>query len=202
MISRLERVLTHGSTALVAGSGVVYAWMKYLMTTDDPYAVVNHPMQPWMLDLHVTAAPLLVFALGFIAQSHVLAHLAKGSGRPGRATGLIAVSCVLPMIATGYLIQVFTNETARRASVWVHLATGVVYTGGFLAHVATSRRLAARRRALGAPVETDDSGAATGLDRARLVPGRARRSAAPRGATPGPSGLRRPARGHSPERPV
>jgi hypothetical protein len=199
MITRFERVLTHGSTAVVAGSGVVYAWMKYFMTTDDPYAVVNHPLQPWMLDLHVAAAPLLVFALGFIAQTHIMAHLARGPGRPGRATGLIAVSCVLPMIATGYLIQIFTNETAHRASVWVHLTTSAAYTGVFLAHVVSSRRLAARRRTLGAPVEADDSGAAPAMERARLSRGA---SARRRGAVPARTLPRRPASSGSTERPA
>lgn len=165
MISRLDRVLTHSSTVVVAVSGFAYGWMKYFMVTDDPYAVVNHPWQPWMLDLHVLSAPVLVYALGFIAQGHIMAQLARGRRRPGRATGLLAVSCVLPMIATGYLIQVFTHETARLVCVWGHVITGVVYTGGFLAHFGVSRLTAARRRAMSVPLETDDSGAGALLRR-------------------------------------
>ena len=162
----LERWLTNASTAIVAGSGIVYGVMKYLMRSDDPYAVVNHPMQPWMLDLHVVAAPFLVFALGVMMQQHIVTQLARGPGRPGRATGLVAVFCMAPMVATGYLIQVFTNDTARLASVVVHIVTGALYTLMFLAHVVRSRRQAALRRARGLPPEVDDSGATTVLQRA------------------------------------
>src|SRR5262249_18836666 len=62
-MSAIEKALVNLSSILVGLSGVAYAWMKYLMTTDDPYAVVNQPMQPWVLDLHLLAAPLLVFGV-------------------------------------------------------------------------------------------------------------------------------------------
>ncbi|MGH9870449.1 MAG: hypothetical protein ACREAA_20125 [Candidatus Polarisedimenticolia bacterium] len=169
MMSRLEKVTTHTSTAIVALSGIVYGCMKYLMATDDPFAVVNHPLQPWMLDLHVLSAPVMLFALGLIAQQHILAQLARGAGRPGRTTGLIAISCLLPMVATGYLIQVFTHETARLICVVVHIGTGVIYTMMFLAHTVISRRLTARRSAAGPVLEADDSGAPRLLQRSRAA---------------------------------
>ena len=169
MMSRLEKVVTHTSTAIVAASGVVYGYMKYLMSTDDPFSVVNHPLQPWMLDLHVLSAPALLFALGLIAQQHILAQLARGPGRPGRATGLVAISCLLPMVATGYLIQVFTHDTARLVCVVVHIGTGVIYTVMFVAHTVIGRRLTARRRAAAPAGEADDSGAPGLLQRSRAA---------------------------------
>jgi len=146
-MSAFERVMVNVSSLVVGLSGVIYAWMKYLTQPQDPYAVVNHPLQPWMLDLHVLAAPVMVFAIGLVIQDHILAQIRKGPGRPGRATGLMALACLAPMIATGYLIQVFVEETARRVCVWVHLATGLIYLAAFVAHLIASRRLAARRRA-------------------------------------------------------
>ncbi|HZI95307.1 MAG TPA: hypothetical protein VFE84_13765 [Patescibacteria group bacterium] len=145
-MTTLEKTLINLSTLLVGLSGILYGWMKYLMTTDDPYAVANHPLQPWALDLHVLASPVLVLALGMIVQDHVVTQLQKGPGRPGRSTGLMAAVCVLPMIATGYLIQVFVDETARRVCVGVHLVTGMIYLAAFLAHLVMSRRAAARRK--------------------------------------------------------
>jgi len=146
-VTTFEKLFINLSTLLVGISGIVYGWMKYLMTTDDPYAVANHPLQPWVLDLHVLASPALVFAIGLIVQDHIATQLQKGPGRPGRATGLMAVICLLPMIATGYLIQVFVDETARRVCVGVHLVTGMIYLAAFVAHLWVSRRIAARRRA-------------------------------------------------------
>jgi len=140
-----QRWFTNLSTLIVGVSGVVYAWMKYLMTSHDPYSVVNHPLQPWMLDLHVLAAPLLVFAVGMIARDHIIAKLKSNGSRPGRGTGLFAVVCLLPMIATGYLVQVFTGDTPRLVCVVVHLATGAIYLAAFAGHVTVSWRAAARK---------------------------------------------------------
>jgi len=155
-MNRLERFLIHLSTLIVGVSGILYGVMKYLMTSNDPFSVINHPLQPWMLDLHVVGAPVLVFAIGLIAREHIVCQMRKGRGRPGRASGLFAVGCLLPMISTGYLIQIFTNETARQVSVVVHLTTSGIYLLAFVAHLAVSRRSAARRRAasLAAPLRT------------------------------------------------
>ncbi len=145
-MSRFERLLMHLSTAIVGASGAAYAIMKYAMDSVDPYAVINHPLQPWALDVHVLAGPFLVFAVGLIARDHILAQMAKGRARLGARSGLFAVVCLAPMIATGYLIQVVTGETARAALVAAHLATGGLYAIAFAAHLTASRRLAARKR--------------------------------------------------------
>jgi len=161
-VNAFEKLMVNLSTLIVGLSGVVYAWMKYLLVSDDPYAVVNHPLQPWVLDLHVLAAPVTIFAIGLVIQDHIVVQLRKGSGRPGRGTGLTAVVCMAPMIATGYLIQVFVDETARRVCVGVHLVTGLIYLAAFAAHVVTTRRAAARRRTEAAEA------AASGLSTAAL----------------------------------
>ena len=147
-MSTLERVMVNLSTAIVGLSGVVYGCMKYLLSANDPFSVVNHPLQPWVLDIHVLAAPFMIFAVGLIAREHIFSKFRKGSnGRRGRATGLVVVICLLPMISTGYLIQVFTNEQARLACVILHLVTGVVYFAFFVAHLVIARRIAALKRA-------------------------------------------------------
>jgi len=144
-MTAFQKYFTNLSTLIVGLSGIVYAWMKYMMTNDDPFTVVNHPLQPWMLNLHVLAAPLMVFAVGMLTRDHIIAKLKSNGHRHGRFTGLFAVSCLLPMIATGYLVQVFTDETARWISVIVHLATGGLYLVVFGAHVVLSWRAAARK---------------------------------------------------------
>jgi len=146
-MASFTRLLVNASSMTVGLSGAVYAFMKYLMSGDDPFSAYHHPLQPWMLDLHVIAAPVLVFALGMIARDHILAQFQKGPGRRGRGTGTMAVVCLLPMIATGYLVQVFVDERARLVCIVVHLATGAVYLAAFFAHLAVARKIAALRRA-------------------------------------------------------
>ena len=142
-MTRFERITVNSSTAIVGFSGVVYGVMKYLMTSSDPFSVVNHPLQPWMLDLHVLGGPLMIFAVGLVTREHIFGQLRKRSNGRGRTSGMIALSCLLPMIATGYLIQVFTDETARFTCVVLHLSTGAVYLGVFFAHTVIGRRIAA-----------------------------------------------------------
>jgi hypothetical protein len=77
-VTPFERLSLWISTLLVGGSGVVYAIMKYLMTTDDPYAIIHHPWQPFFLKLHIVTAPLLVFAFGVIFLKHVWEQFRTG----------------------------------------------------------------------------------------------------------------------------
>ncbi|HXO18770.1 MAG TPA: hypothetical protein VOA87_02470, partial [Thermoanaerobaculia bacterium] len=72
-MTRLEAWTVHAATILVGSTGLVYAWMRYLLAPADPFAVVNHPLQPLVQHLHVLAAPLLVFAVGLIWRRHVWA---------------------------------------------------------------------------------------------------------------------------------
>ena len=98
-MTRFERWMLVASSLVTGVTGFVYAWMKYLMTTDDPYAVVNHPLQPVVLKIHIVAAPLLVFALGLIFMQHVLRHWRSGQ-RVGRLGGATLVLTSAPMIPT------------------------------------------------------------------------------------------------------
>jgi hypothetical protein len=148
-MTTFERCMMSLSTLLVGVSGAVYAIMKYLMSPADPYAVVSHPLQPWMLDMHVLAAPILIFTVGLIVHDHIVAQLRKPTDRQGRRSGALALCSLLPMISTGYLIQVFTNDSARFICVVVHLTTGGFYLAAFAVHLVISRRIAARQRDAG-----------------------------------------------------
>ena len=103
-MTRIEKTLVHGSTWAVAGSGFVYGWMRYFMHQDDPYTAVNHPWQPAALAWHVVAAPLLVFAVGLIAQEHILSRMKENARLPGRLSGLAAACVVVPMVLSGYAL--------------------------------------------------------------------------------------------------
>jgi hypothetical protein len=143
-MTRFERFMVNLSTVITGLSGIVYAVMKYLLSSDDPFAVINHPWQPAMLNLHVLAGPAMIFGLGLIAQEHILAQLRRASPKQGRLSGMIALACVLPMVATGYLIQVASGEVWRKACVAIHLITGVLYLAAFVAHLIVAWRMTGR----------------------------------------------------------
>ncbi len=125
-MSRGQVWLVHASNALVGGTGVVYGWMRYIAEPEDEFSIVNHPWQPDVQHLHVLTAPLLVFAAGWIWTAHVARHWRAGTRR-GRRTGLTLVAMLLPMIASGYLLQTATSEAWRAAWIWVHGATSVLW---------------------------------------------------------------------------
>lgn len=127
MIGRTEKALLLAASLLTGATGLVFAWMKHVMRGDDPYAVVNHPWQPHVLALHVLAAPLLLFAFGLIARDHIVGRWRDPRARRGRRTGMLAAGILLPMIASGYLIQVLTSRSWRSWLGWLHLGAGVVY---------------------------------------------------------------------------
>jgi hypothetical protein len=125
-MSRYERWLMDVANLMVGGTGIVYAVMKYLMESTDEWAVVNHPWQPHVQHLHVVAAPLLVFTCGLLWSNHVVPKL-QAKGSRGRLTGLTLVAQLIPMVVSGYLIQVSVSEGWRTVWIWVHLVTSIVW---------------------------------------------------------------------------
>jgi len=151
-----ERRTFNLSAAVVAITGVVYFWMKHGMTTDDPFALVNHPWQPHMLSLHVLAAPVLLVIFGIVFNSHIGRKLR--SCRPNRRTGMTSLVTFGLMTLSGYLLQVVTAPDARRAVLVVHLVTGAVFAISYTVHLAIGLRLEARARLVEpkAPIPADE----------------------------------------------
>ena len=138
-MTRLEAWFLHLATLLVGGTGLVYAWMRYLARPDDPFAVVNHPWQPATQHLHVVAAPLLVFAVGLIWKAHAWAGFRlRAASRWASGVGLLATAG--PMVASGYLLQTATAPGWRTAWLAIHLVASALWLGGYLVHQISSRR--------------------------------------------------------------
>ena len=130
-MTRLEAWFLHVATLLVGGGGLVYAWMRYLVRPDDPFAVVNHPWQPEVQHLHVLAAPLLVFAIGLIWKAHAWPGVRLRIAAR-RRSGLALVATAAPMIASGYLLQTATDPSWRKAWLAIHLSPPPSGSGGYL----------------------------------------------------------------------
>ena len=131
-MSRAQSLFLHLANLAVCGTGLVYAWMRYLVEPADEWAVVNHPWQPHMQHLHVLAAPLLIFALGLIWSTHVLGKL--NNGRTNRVAGIGLTALFLPMAASGYLLQVAVDPGWRRTWVWVHVVSSLLWVVAFVVH--------------------------------------------------------------------
>jgi len=158
-MNRIEAWFFHTSLALVGGTGLVYAWMRYATSADDPYAVVNHPWQPALQHLHIWTAPLLVFGVGLIWRQHVWGRFRAGVPA-GRRSGLSLIVSLGPMVLSGYLIQTAVSESWRTAWVAIHLAASALWLAGYVGHAGAQllrRRLtepAGLGRSMESPAET------------------------------------------------
>lgn len=146
-MTRFERWLQHGAVALVGGTGVVYLVFLYLVPAPDPFAVVHHPWQPHVQHLHLLVAPLLVFSAGQIWAAHAAAKI-RSTGGTRRRSGTLLVLALLPMIVSGYLLQVAVEDRWREIWSIVHAVTSGLWLLGYVGHLLTStvRRIWARRR--------------------------------------------------------
>jgi thiamine biosynthesis lipoprotein len=153
-VNRLEAWLLHISTVALTLTGLAYAWMRYMMKPQDPFSVVNHPLEPQMLSLHILAAPVLVVGLGLILHGHVLFKIASGS-RTARKSGLVLIPTFVVMVLSGYLLQVITSEF-RKTLVAVHLGSGSIWFLFYLGHQIASfaqRRLRMNGKSIRFPVQ-------------------------------------------------
>lgn len=131
-MTRPRLIVLHLANLAVSVTGLVYGWMRYMVTPTDEWAVVNHPLQPLLQHLHVLAAPLLVFAVGLIWIGHVATRL--GNGSSSRAAGVVLTILFLPMVASGYLLQVAVEPDWRQRWIWVHVAASLLWIVSFVAH--------------------------------------------------------------------
>ena len=143
-MNRWEKWSLHFVALLVTGTGLAYFCFKYLLRTKDPFQVINHPLQPLMLELHILAAPPLIFLLGWILRTHILEQLQSGN-RANRRSGMLALILFPLMVASGYGLQIFTQPLLFRATLVLHLATSTLFAVSYLVHQVITLGQAARK---------------------------------------------------------
>ena len=139
-MSKAQIIFLQITTVVTAITGIVFAWMKYFMKSDDPFAVANHPWQPHVLAIHVVVAPLLVFALGWIFHNHILTKILGNGGKRRRSTGILAMILILPMILSAYLMQAFTVGILHEAMKITHWVSSGLFVLIYLAHFPGKKR--------------------------------------------------------------
>ena len=75
----------------------------------------------------------MVFAVGLIWKKHIAGHWRAGLST-GRRSGLSLVLTMVPMIVSGYLIQVTITDTWRTAWIVIHCTTSGLWITGYLIH--------------------------------------------------------------------
>lgn len=133
-MSKLQLVWLHLAVAITTLTGAVFAVMKYLLESADEFAVVNHPLQPYMLATHVVVAPLALFILGWTFSNHMLPKQRYGDDT-GRRSGISAMWLIVPMTLSGYLLQVSVDESLRQAMAVAHWISSGLFAVAYVIHL-------------------------------------------------------------------
>jgi hypothetical protein len=137
-MTRGEAWCVHLAALGVGGTGLVYAWMRYLCVPDDELALVNHPLEPATQHLHLWGAPLLVFAVGLIWSAHVWQRVRVGFPER-RRTGLALFALFWPMVLSGVWVQLAEAELARTLAAWSHGLSGSLWCLAYGLHLVSAR---------------------------------------------------------------
>ena len=132
-MTTFERWSVWTTTAVATVSGLGFAAIKYLITPDDPFTVINHPLEPWFLKAHVLSAPLMLFAIGMIMLKHVWVHI-RNRTKAGKRVGWILFVGLAPMVFSGYAIQVLAIPAWIAVLGVVHLILGAAFAMALAGH--------------------------------------------------------------------
>jgi len=132
-VKRWEAWWNHAALAAVSLTGLVYGILKYFVPDADPDSRVGNPWQPVWLKAHVLVAPFAVFGVGLLLRRHALSKLRHGE-TSGKKTGTMMLWLFLPLVLTGYLVQVFVETRAVRATGWIHAGLGVLVLLAYVFH--------------------------------------------------------------------
>ena len=136
-MGRAEAWFVHLANLAVAVTGVIYALFRWWIGPVDEFSL-SHPWQPTWQHLHVVTAPLLVFAMGLVWRGHVWRLLRSSLGRR-RRSGWALLTAAVPMILSGYLLQVSTEAFWRGLWTWTHVSTSSVWLLAYAGHQLTRR---------------------------------------------------------------
>ena len=135
-----ERWSFNALHVVVAATGVAYFYMKYLLRSDDPFAVINHPWESSMLAVHIMAAPFFILIFGILLRSHILTKLLSNN-RPARRSGWLSILSFTGMAVSGYLLQIGADQVWLRVLMVTHIGTSVVFVIGYVTHLVVGWRL-------------------------------------------------------------
>lgn len=115
-------------------TGLVLAWMIYILRPVNEWDVFNHPWQKQVQAIHILVVPLLLFSVGIIWKKHIQERLFR-KGQPYKLSGWLLILILFPMVFSGYLLQVSVEEQWRAIYGQIHLWTSLAWSMMFFVHI-------------------------------------------------------------------
>ncbi len=120
--------------AFVTLRGVGYFITRYAIENDDPFSIVNHPLEPITFDLHIMLAPFLMFSAGVLMRSHAWEKF-RSKKPPRRRSGIISAGLFMAMAASGYWLEVTSRTLLADTLRVLHIVFGVAFVGTYIGHL-------------------------------------------------------------------
>lgn len=126
MLKKTEKYFFLISFVVLAITGLCYLYFRDLAPkSSDPFSVVSSPWQSWMIKLHVIVAPLFVFMVGWVVAQHAWPRYRQRRKR-GKKSGISNMLLLVIAVATGYLLQIFTDDICLRWTSWIHIGVSAL----------------------------------------------------------------------------
>ena len=132
-MSRFEFRLMHLANGLVAVTGIVYGVLKYFFVVEGEWGPEPHASLGTWQHAHVITAPLLALLLGAFWKAHAQSLLRKKI-QEGRRSGVGMLWFILPMVFSGYLIQIAMTDLWRTIFIWVHIVVSALWVIAYGVH--------------------------------------------------------------------
>jgi hypothetical protein len=139
-MSRRLALLTWSLVLATAGTGLLQAWMRYVVEASDPFSAYNHPWQGTTEALHALFGPLAALGLGIVLAAHAKPKWSSPAAHwAARRSGAFVVGLLLVLVVTGAWLNAWPPVDGKLLN-WTHGIVGTSFALAVVGHSWSSRR--------------------------------------------------------------
>jgi hypothetical protein len=140
-LSHRRRYMVYAIGWTLWASGVLWLLFHYALMRKGAFGDEPHPLESWWLRLHAAMAFATLWSFGLVWGVHIVAGWRT---RQQRLSGAIAVTFLVWLSGTGYLLYYLTDDHWRGISAIAHWTAGLALPVLLAAHIVLARRRARR----------------------------------------------------------
>jgi thiamine biosynthesis lipoprotein len=145
LAKRIAKWIWYFTVSVVGITGVGLIWTRYFLASDDPFSIINHPMEPYLRNIHIFVAPLLLIAFGYYLRDHFFPRIYNGK-YSGKKSGLSIVLLISVQVVSGYWMQTTIDMDFRNILMIIHISAGLGFLFIMSIHFYTARSVRMKKR--------------------------------------------------------